>query len=336
MKAIVTKHEPGLNGVCEVDMPIPTPDLHEVRIRLKTAGLNRRDLRVISLTQPNAHPVVLGSDGAGIIDALGANVNQFAVGDEVILHPALKWLQETPAPPENYEILGSPTNGTFAEYIVMDASHVAPKPKYLTWEEAGVLPLAALTAYRALFTRGRISPRQTVLIPGAGGGVATYLVQFAKAAGAHVVVTSRSPEKRQLAIQLGADIAIDTAQDFSAQIIQKVDLVIDSVGAATFDKCVRVLRPGGTIVSFGATAGDHISLDIRSFFYGQFNLLGSTMGSREEFDAMLAFIAKHEIHPIIDQSFPLTEAKRALERLQITENFGKIGLQVEGESGDIH
>ncbi|WAH36281.1 quinone oxidoreductase family protein [Alicyclobacillus dauci] len=329
MKAIVSKAEQGRSGVHYTDIPTPTPGAGQVRIQLQTAGLNRRDLRVISQTKIGDAPMIIGSDGAGIVETLGEGVRDFEVGDEVIIHPTLKWITNTPAPPADYEILGSPTHGTFAEFIVIEANHVARKPKYLTWEEAGVLPLAALTAYRALFTRGQVQSDQTVLIPGVGGGVATYLVQFTKAVGARVVVTSRSAEKRQFATKLGADLAIDSTQDWQEQLGgDKVDLVIDSVGAATFDKCLASLKPGGTLVTFGATAGDEIPFDLRSFFYGQFDLRGSTMGSREEFDAMLRFIAEHEIRPVLDRSYPLSEAKVALERLQETENFGKIGLQI--------
>nr|WP_026976150.1 zinc-binding dehydrogenase [Alicyclobacillus contaminans] len=327
MKAIVAEGGAGLAGVRYKDVPIPEPGPGQVRIQLRTAGLNRRDLRVIALAKTGNPPVILGSDGAGVVDALGSGVENLALGDEVIIHPALKWIRNTPAPPPDYEILGSPTDGTFAEYIVVDADHVAKKPDHLSFEEAGVLPLAALTAYRALFTRGELHQGQTVLLPGVGGGVATYLVQFAKARKARVVVTSRSADKRESALRLGADMAIDSTQDWLPQLNgERVDLVVDSVGAATFDQCFSVLKPGGTLVTFGATAGDEVRFDLRSFFYGQFNLKGSTMGSREEFDEMLRFVSEHRIHPVVDAMFPLAEAVSALTRLQDTRNFGKIGL----------
>jgi zinc-binding alcohol dehydrogenase/oxidoreductase len=329
VKAYIHQGEPGFAGARYTDVPEPVAGPGQVRVRMRTAGLNRRDLRVLHLAKATDPAVILGSDGAGVIDQVGEGVEDWKVGDEVVINPSLHWFETTPAPPPNFEILGSPTNGTFAEAIVLPAEQVERKPGFLTWEEAGVLPLAALTAYRALFTRGHLVGGQTVLIPGAGSGVATYLVQFAKAAGARVYVTSRSEDKRQRVRQLGADLAIPSESDWSKELGgEKVDLVIDSVGAATFDKCLQVLKPGGTLVTFGATAGDEVRIDIRSFFYGQFNLLGSTMGSREEFRAMLRFVEQHQIHPVIDRFFPLAEADAALTRLADSENFGKIGLTI--------
>lgn len=330
MKAIVKNSAVGFSNVQFADFTIPVPGPQQLRIRLLSAGLNRRDLRVIAQQNQGTESIILGSDGAGVVDEIGQGVNDFKVGDEVIIHPALKWIKNTPAPPDDYEILGGPSNGTFAQYIVISINHVARKPAYLSWLEAGVLPLAAVTAYRALFSRGHAHANQSILISGAGGGVATYLVQFAKAIGAHVVVTSRSMKKREMAIQLGADTAIDTTQDWLAQLSgQKVDLVVDSIGALAFDSCLKVLKPGGTLVTFGATVGDETRFDIRTFFYGQFNLKGSTMGSREEFDEMLKFITKHQIHPVIDGIYPLSEAKYALEKLKESTNFGKIGLRID-------
>ncbi|WP_029420374.1 zinc-binding dehydrogenase [Alicyclobacillus macrosporangiidus] len=329
MKAFVHFGEPGLAGTRFTDVPDPQPGPGQVRVRLNTAGLNRRDLRVTNLAKPGDPLVVLGSDGAGVIDQVGEGVPNVRAGDEVVINPSLNWFENAPAPPPNHEILGSPTNGTFAEFIVIDARQVEPKPAHLTWEEAGVLPLAALTAYRALFTRGRVQAGQTVLIPGAGSGVATFLVQFAKAAGARVVVTSRSEEKRRRAEALGADVSIPTETDWLAALGgEKVDIVIDSVGAATFGKCLAALKPGGTLVTFGATTGDDVTIDIRSFFYGQFNLLGTTMGSRDEFREMLRFVAEHQIHPVLDRVYPLADAGEALRRLRDGEQFGKIGLRI--------
>ncbi|WCK52701.1 zinc-binding dehydrogenase [Aneurinibacillus sp. Ricciae_BoGa-3] len=329
MKAFVHEGAPGLAGTKYTDMPDVAAGPGQVRIRLKTAGLNRRDLRVISLGKESDPAIIIGSDGAGVIEQVGLGVEGFKEGDEVIIFPTLHWLENTPAPPENYEILGSPTHGTFAEAIVISAGQVELKPSYLSWEEAGVLPLSAVTAYRALFTRGQVQPGQRVLITGAGGGVGTYLIQFAKAAGATVCATSRSAQKREQLVKLGANIVVPTEEDWLEVLEgEKVDLVIDSVGAATFHKCLNALKPGGTLVTFGATAGDEIKIDIRSFFYGQLNLLGSTMGSREEFRGMLQFITKHEIRPVIDRYYPLSEAGQALSRLKETQNMGNIGLHI--------
>ncbi len=202
------------------------------------------------------------------------------VGDEVMINPGLGWQKNSAVPPEDFEIVGFPFDGTFAEQIILPAANVVQKPAYLTWEEAGVLSLAALTAYRALFTRGKIKPNMKILnmkilIPGIGSGVATFLLQFAKAVGATVFVTSRSKEKCEKALELGADKAIDSQENWDVALDgEKMDLVIESlviesVGAATFSKSLNQLRPGGTIVTFGASAGDDVQINIRDFFYGQ-------------------------------------------------------------------
>ncbi|MFO2550678.1 zinc-binding dehydrogenase [Alicyclobacillus cycloheptanicus] len=329
MKAVVHAGKQGMDGVSLQDIEVRDPGAGEVRVRLKTAGLNHRDLFVPNWRQPTDPPLVLGADGAGIVEAAGPGVTGVKVGDEVIINPSLGWPVKSDAPPAGFEILGHPTSGTFGEYIVIAAENVVPKPAFLSWEEAGVLPLAALTAYRALFTRAQLKAGMTVLIPGVGSGVATFLLQFAKAVGATVYVTSRSKDKCAKALALGADEAIDSAGDWNAQLGgRKADVVIESVGAATFAKSLGQLRPGGTLVTFGASAGDEVTLNIRQFFYGQYNLLGTTMGSNEEFLDMLSFIEQHGIRPVIDEVVPLASYRRAFERLKAGEQLGKIGLRM--------
>lgn len=330
MKAVIHKGKKGLEGVQVTDFEEETPSTAEVKVRLKAAGLNHRDLFIPFRHGEHEPPIILGSDGAGIVEEVGENVVSIQVGDEVIINPSLGWEQNSPAPPEEFEIIGYPDHGTFAETIVVPAQNVVKKPANLTWEEAGVLPLAALTGYRALFTRGNLQAGQHLLLPGIGSGVATFILQMAKAAGAYVTVTSRSEKKREQALQLGADAAIDSNEDWNEQMNgEKADMIIDSVGRATFDKSLKQVKPGGTIVIFGASAGDEITLNLRSFFYGQYNLLGSTMGSSEEFVEMLNFIEKHQIKPVIDKVYPLTEALDALRRLEGAEQFGKIALKID-------
>ncbi len=330
MKAVIHKGKKGLEGVQVVDFEEASPSSSEVKVRLKTAGLNHRDLFIPLRHGEDEPAVILGSDGAGIIEQIGEEVTNVSVGDEVIIIPSLGWEKNSPAPPKGFEIVGFPYHGTFAETIVIPAVNAVSKPRALTWEEAGVLPLAALTGYRALFTRGNIQAGQHLLLPGIGSGVATFILQMAKAVGAKVTVTSRSANKRERALKLGADAAIDSNADWNEQMNgEKVDIVIDSVGQATFDKSLQQLKLGGTIVVFGASAGDEIKLNLRSFFYGQYNFLGSTMGSNEEFYDMLDFIKKHEIHPVVDEVFPLTDALAALRHLDSAEQFGKIALKMD-------
>lgn len=330
MKAIIHEGKNGLAGLAYKEMTTAKPKAGEVRVQLKAAGMNHRDLFVLERHSSSEPPLIIGSDGAGIIEAVGDDVKDLQIGDEVIINPGLGWDENTPAPPDHFEILGLPDHGTFAEYITIAAKNVFKKPKHLQFIEAGVLPLAALTAYRALFTRGNIQANQTLLLPGIGGGVATFILQFAKAIGATVYVTSRSAEKRQAALSLGADRAIDSNADWSQALNnEKVDLVIESVGAATFNQSLAQLRKGGTIVAFGSSTGDTIHLNLRDFFYGQYNFLGSTMGSAEEFQEMLDFIDTHQIKPIIDEIYPLNEFHDAFLKLQNAKQFGKIAFQID-------
>lgn len=346
MKALVHEAKPGLEGLHYTDMPEQSPGPDEVKVRLYTAGLNRRDLRVTTrrdkkvktkndnrVTTGQAQEysaLIVGSDGAGIIETVGENVRGVSKGDEVILNPGLGWITKSDAPPFNFNLIGSPDHGTLAETIIVPADNVEPKPEHLTWEEAGVLPLAALTAYRALFSRAKLQPGQTVFIPGIGSGVATYLLQMAKKYGARVIVTSRSEEKRKKALSLGADRAIDTASDWKEELANEtIDIVIESVGDETFNRSLKALRLGGTIVVFGATTGAETSLNLRQLFHGQYNVLGSTMGSRDEFRDMLDFINLHAIRPIVSKVFPLSQGKEAFEYLAEGNQFGNVSLKIK-------
>lgn len=325
LKAFI--HEFGKLKISEVSNPVVSAG--EVVVKLLTAGINRRDLGIPNRRGNESEAVVLGSDGAGIIESIGDGVTTVAVGDEVIINPALRWEEKSDAPPEAFDILGMPDNGTFAEKIVISANQVEKKPEYLTWEEAGVLALAALTGYRALFTKGNLQEGETVFIPGAGSGVATYLITFAKNIGARVIVTSRSEEKREQALAIGADVALDTNADWEKALAgETIDLVIDSIGRATFNRSLAVLKKGGRFVVFGATTEDHIDLNIREFFYGQYQLLGTTMGSREELREMLAHIEKHKTRPVLDKVFTLDDAEAAFDYLKEGMQFGKVVFRI--------
>lgn len=311
------------------DMDKPAAGKGQVVVALKSAGLNRRDLAVSKRRGDGESALVLGSDGAGVIESAGAGVTNVQAGDEVIINPALGWNENSDAPPEGFDILGMPDHGTLAEKIVIGADQVEKKPAHLTWEEAGVLTLSALTGYRALFTKGEIKEGETVFIPGAGSGVATYLISFAKTVGAKVIVTSRSETKRKQAKELGADIALDTNSSWPEELKNEtVDLVIDSVGQATFNRSLKVLKRGGKMVVFGATTDDMIDLNLRDFFYGQYKLFGSTMGSRQELYAMLKLIENYGIHPVVDKTFALDEVQEAMDYLQEGKQFGKIAIQI--------
>lgn len=331
MKAFIHEGEAGLEGTRYTDIDIREPGPNEVKIRVITAGVNHRDLFVLH-RHKEKEPLIIGSDAAGIVEEAGVDVEGISAGEEVVINPGLNWHEESEAPPEGFQLVGFPGHGTFAEYVIVPAANIEPKPPHFTWEEAGVFSLAALTAYRALVTRANLQPGDTLLLPGAGSGAVTFMLLFAKKIGARVIVTSRSEAKRKRALELGADKAIDSEREWDEQLEgEKADVVIDTVGAATFQKSLDQIKKGGTIVIFGASAGDEVTLNLRSFFYGQYNLLGSTMGSHEEYQEMLAFMSKHNIHPVVDKTFPLSETAEALKYLDEAAQFGKIALRVADE-----
>lgn len=311
------------------DMQEPTAKNGEVVVRLKTAGINRRDLGLLKRYGDNPEALIIGSDGAGVIESVGEGVTGFAEGDEVIINPALRWYSNSDAPPAEFDILGMPDHGTFAEKIALSVEQVEHKPAHMSWEEAGSLVLPALTGYRALFTKGQLQQGQTLFIPGAGSGVATFLIQYAKNAGARVIVTSRSEEKRQHALRIGADRAIVTDSDWVEELADEtIDLVIDSVGGATFNRSLDVLKKGGRIVIFGATTSDNVDFNLRSFFYGQYQLFGSTMGSRDELRELLNHMEKYDTHPAVDKVFALDKAQEAFDYLASGKQFGKVVLRI--------
>lgn len=328
MKALIHKGEAGMNGTGYQEInDFPVGD-KEVKVQLKAAGLNHRDLFILHRHQSTEPALVLGSDGAGVVVEIGAEVTDIKVGDEVVINPGLGWEKNSDAPPEGFEIVGFPYHGTFADHIVIPAMNAFPKPPHMSWEEAGVFSLAGLTAYRALFTRGQVKSGMKVFIPGIGGGVATSLLQFAVAAGAEVYVSSRSEEKREKALSLGAKEALDSGADWQAQIGGEMDLVIESVGAATFNQSLAVLRKGGTLVIFGSSTGDEVTVNLRQFFYAQQNILGSTMGSAEEYKEMLTFMNNHKIKPVMDQVYQLADYQKAFARLEQAKQLGKIVFQI--------
>jgi len=297
----------------------------EVVVDLTAAALNRRD--VWQRSAPGNDGALLGSDGAGRVSALGSDVTGIAVGDEVVINPSVGWGDAEDAPAEGWAILGVPRQGTYAERIAIPAADVRPRPQELTWHESAALPLAGLTAWRALVTRGRVQPGMRVLVTGAGGGAATFLVQIASALGAEVTVTSSSDHKIARSIELGAAHGVRyTDPGWPAQ-VGEVDLVVDSAGAPAWPGALDCLRRGGTLVSFGRTGGVSTELEIPRLFYGQWNLLGTTMGSPREFDQLLAHVRQARWRPVVDSVYPLDDAAAAHARLEQPDRFGKVVLE---------
>ncbi|MGG1639642.1 zinc-binding dehydrogenase [Paenibacillus sp. NRS-1760] len=329
MKAIVHAGMNGLKGLTYEDVIDKQPGFGEVKVRLKAAGLNHRDLFLMADRTNKDASLIIGSDGAGRIEVVGEGVTNLTVGTDVIINPCIGWeiTQNVPSVPA---IVGGPSDGTFAEFIIIPAQNAVSKPAYLSWEEAGVLPLSALTAYRALFTRGRLQQGEHILIPGIGGGVATYAMLMASAAGARVSVTSRSETKRKAALAHGADHAFDSHSDWKESMKgETVDLILDSIGPATFQQYFDIIKPNGRIVTFGASSGDRMEIAVRSIFYPQISIIGTSMGSSEEFIAMLQFMELHSIRPIIDSVYPLQDTLQAFQRMQQGEQSGNIGIRMD-------
>jgi zinc-binding alcohol dehydrogenase/oxidoreductase len=336
MKAIILREPGGPEQLRLDDMPLPVPEWNQVLIRLKAAALNRRDLLVRSREQYRAAmPFIPGSDGAGVVIAVGSGVAHSCVGDQVVVYPALNWGTLESAPAADFRILGGPDNGTYAEYICISAENVFPMPGALSFEEAAAFPLACLTAWRALLTKARVQPGEWVLIHGAGSGVGSFAIQIAKLAGARVAVTSHSDEKLSRARLLGAEIGINYSRyEWDVEIKRLlndrgVDVVVDSVGLATFSRSLDALKPGGRLVTFGTTSGALTELDIRKLYHKQLTLLGTTMGSPQEFTQLLRVINAGQIRPVVDRVFPLGEAGQAQQYMDQQEQFGKIVLSIE-------
>jgi len=316
----VRVHEGGALVYEEVDDPTPGPD--EVLVELKAAGVNRRDLLVAGGVYPFPLPLVPGSDGAGV---------RRDTGEEVVLLPAVGWGDREDAPGDDFEFFGGPRDGTYAELVAAPAEALYPKPAAFTWEEAAAFPLAALTAYRALFVRGDLQAGETVLVLGAASGVSTFAVQLALQGGARVLVTSSSDAKIERAKQLGADGGVNyaTTDDWpaAARELGPIDLVLDSVGS-TWQQSLDCVRKGGRVVVFGGTGGTETTLQVRPFYFAQQSLHGTQLGSPDDFASLLRALDNAAWRPVIDSVRPLAEAEAALARMQAGEHFGKLVLGI--------
>lgn len=316
------------------ELPAPVAAPGQAVVQLRAAALNHRDVFIQQGLYPGiALPVTPGSDGAGVVVAVGREADAAWIGREVIINPALDWGSDPRAQGPAFRILGLPDAGTFAEQIAIPVANLAPKPAHLTWEQAAALPLAGLTAWRALFTRAQLRAGERVLVTGIGGGAALFALQFARAAGAEVWVTSGAPEKLARAQALGARGGVNYRDaDWSEQLLQAAggafDVVIDSAGGDGFTKLVDCTKPGGRIAFFGATAGNPKLFEMRKCFFRQINVLGTTMGSPVDFAGMTALVASAQLVPTVDRVFPLAETEAALRHLEAAAQFGKIVLKL--------
>ena len=336
MKAMRLHELEGPESLFYEDVPEPEPGAGEIVVRLHNAALNRRD---VFLTRgqypgakPDALPITLGSDGSGEVVARGDGANGPSEGREVVINPALQWGEDPNVPGKEYRILGLPDEGTFAQFVSVPADHVFPKPSHLSHEEAAAIPLGALTAYRALVTRGQVQEGETVVVPGIGSGVATYVVQMAAALGARVFVTSGSDEKIEKAKELGAEGGVNyNGEDWSKELKSmagRVNLSVDHVGGEAFDALVSLAAPGGRIVTFGATVGPKVTVVMPRIFLKHLTVLGTAMGTSEEFGAMLDLYQEHGLRPVINEQFPLEETTAAMQHMEEGAGIGKIILDI--------
>jgi len=330
MKALVLKEA----GKIElVELPKPTVSNGKALVRIKASALNRRDDWIREGKYPNIKfGVTLGSDGAGVVEAVGDEKDQPWVGQEVIINPNIDWGPDLEVQSGKYTILGMPVDGTFAEYVSVPVDRLHRKPEHLDFLQAAALPLGGLTAHRALFRRGELKTGQNVLISGFGGGVAQFAFLFAQAVGANVYVSSGSDEKIDKALKLGAKGAYNYKKQATYADLWKTkggfDLVIDSAGGDQINNFIKVLKPRGKIVFYGATNGLPNKLDLYRMFWNQLSLLGSTMGSDHEFSEMLAFVSKHKIRPLVDSIRPFSKIAESFPDITKPNKVGKIVFQV--------
>jgi zinc-binding alcohol dehydrogenase/oxidoreductase len=312
----------------------PNPGPGEVVVALQAAALNHRDLWIQKGQYAGLKfPIIVGSDGCGRVAEVGDGVDETWRGQQVIINPGLFWGNRPEAQSKEFRILGLPDDGTFAERVRVPAAHLYQQPAHLDIRHAAALPLAGLTAYRALFSRARAQSGERVLVTGVGGGGALFALQFAVAAGMSVCVTSGSDGKLRRAVELGAAGGAnykspDWADQLKEQAPGGFDVIIDSAGGEGFAKLIDLAAPGGRIAFFGATTGNPPGFDMRKVFWKQLSILGSTMGSPEDFARMVGFVEEHRIVPVAETVFPMEEGNAALAAMEAAGQFGKIVLEI--------
>ena len=325
------------------DLPVPTlRSGSDVRVRVRAAALNHLDLFVLA-GMPGvviAPPWIMGADATGIVDDVGSAVTAVTPGDRVVINPGISdrtceyCLAGEQSLCVHFRLLGEHHPGTIAEYVVVPADNVRTIPSGVPDDVAAAFTLATLTAWRMIVTRARVRPGEQVLIQGIGGGVALAALQICRQIGARAWVTSRSETKLARARELGAEETINAStHDIAREVRSRthrrgVDVVVDSVGAATWTASLGALRRGGRLVSCGATSGPLVETDARRLFWNQWTIMGSTMGNDAELDAVVAQLREGRLLPPVDSVYPLADARAAFERLQHAEQFGKIVITI--------
>ncbi len=321
MKALVLVSKDQPLSYKDVEMPLHTEG--SVIVKLAAAALNHRDVWIQKgMYAGIKYPSILGSDGAGTTEDR----------QSVIIKPSINWGDNPRFQGKNFQILGLPMDGTFAEYISIPNGNIVKMPEHLTFQQAAALPLAGLTAYRALFTRCQIKAGEKILISGIGGGVALFALQFALAAGCEVWVSSSSEDKIAKAVAMGAKGGFDyRTEEWSKTALATMggfDCVIDGAAGSGFSELVKACQPGARLCFYGGTAGLLSGISPQVVFYKQLTIMGSTMGSSAEFNEMVSFVSAHKIVPIVDEVFTLSDGNEAFMKMAKGQQFGKLVLSM--------
>jgi zinc-binding alcohol dehydrogenase/oxidoreductase len=325
VKAIRIHEDGGPEVLRYEDAPDPSPGPGEVLIGLRAASLNHLDIWLRRGLPSAPKPRILGADGAGVVVGLGEGVDRFAEGDEVVINPGLD---------EGARIVGEHMDGTHAELISLPADYVYPLPDGLSFEESAAFPLVFETAYRMLVTRAGLREGEWVFVWGIGSGVATASLQIAKALGARVIVTSSSAEKLERAHELGADAVVNHAEADVAAAVREAteghgaDIVVEHVGEATWKTSLQVAATGARVTVCGATSGPNPPANLHRIWWKQLSVLGSTMGTQEDFRGVYDLVASGRAKPVVDRVFPLEDAAAAHEHLEAGRQLGKVVLKI--------
>jgi NADPH:quinone reductase-like Zn-dependent oxidoreductase len=311
----------------------PTLSTNQALVKIHFAALNHRDQWIREGQYAKIQlPAILGSDGCGEVVEVFNDENKNWLGKEVIINPNINWGNDNRFQAKDYQILGMPTFGTIAEYVVVAVDRLHEKPSNLTSEQAAALPLAGLTAYNALFNKGKVEQGMNVLISGVGGGVAQFAFLFALAVGANVYITSSKEDVVETCINLGAKGGANYKQENAIKSMSKsiggFDVIIDSACGDGMNELIATLKPAGKFVFYGATKGLPKDLNMRQIFWNHLQILGSTMGSDDDFSKMLEFCNKHNIKPILDKTYLFADAVAAFDRMKDGAQFGKIVVKI--------
>jgi len=336
MKAVRIHQHGGIDVLKYENIPIPKITENQCLVKIKAAALNHLDIWVRKGFPGIPLPMIMGSDGAGIVEKIGTNISDFSTGDKVLIQPltycgTCRWCKQNK---ENYcekwGIFGENQDGTQCEYMAINANHLRIIPEGMSFEEAAAFPLVAETSYTMLIDRANIQKGETVFVWGASSGVGSMAIQIAKAMGCKVLTAVGNAEKGDFAEKLGADIIVNYKDDDIVKIVKEftdqrgVDVVVEHVGTKTWETSLRILGKGGRIVTCGATTGSEAKFDIRHLFYKQQSILGSTMGNVKSLDSTLAMYRKGDIKPVVDKCFKMSKIRKAHEYLENGNQIGKV------------